>query len=123
MPGWPEIPNWRFLAAYVLWLPPASLGAALDWSRWLILALLVPGVIWYAANQGVANYRQVRLRDPNVPVGQRVPALYSSTLFAVAIIFLPGQLVGVFIIAGFIYVDLMLWWEERRRTAERGMTA
>lgn len=103
----------RIALAYAMWLLPALLGAVLDWSRWLILALLVPGLIWYGATQGLSCYRQMRTLKPNSPSGLRIPALYSSSLFVGAIVFFPGRLVGVFIVAGFILADLGWWWQIR----------
>lgn len=35
------------LAVYALWLVPGLLGAALNWSWWLPLPLLVPGAVLY----------------------------------------------------------------------------
>lgn len=35
------------LAVYALWLAPGILGAALNWSWWLPLPLLVPGAVLY----------------------------------------------------------------------------
>jgi hypothetical protein len=106
----------RVTPAYVIWLAPAVLGAVLNWSQWLILVLLCPGLIWYIATQGTDCYREVRTTNPNALLGQRVPALAASPLFVGAIVFFPARLTGVFIITGFLLVDLAWWWRKGRRT-------
>jgi hypothetical protein len=103
-----------------MWLPPAVLGAVLGWSRWLVLALLVPGLVWYVATQGVRCYEEGRAANPKAPIGHRVPALYASSLFVAAIAFLPGRLVGAFIVAGFVLVDLAWWWRTGRSVSQTG---
>ena len=108
------------IPAYVAWFPPTILGAALGWSRWIILALLIPGLIWYGATQGMRCYKEVRAADPKAPLGQRVPVLYAASLFVVAIAFLPGRLVGIFIVTGFVLVDLMWWRRTSRRSDKNG---
>jgi hypothetical protein len=35
--------------AYGTWLLPAVLGSIFDWSWWVVLTLLVPGLVWYTA--------------------------------------------------------------------------
>jgi hypothetical protein len=72
----------RRLPAYVVWLPPVVLGAVLNWSPWLVLVLLVPGLLWYAGTQAVKCYEEVRTANPEAPIGRRVPALYASPLLS-----------------------------------------
>jgi len=106
----------RSVPVYVVWLPPAVLGAVLNWSPWLVLVLLVPGLVWYVASQGLKCYEDVRTANPEAPLGRRVPALYASPLFVVAIAF-PTRFTGVLIVAGFVFVDLAWWWGIRTRRA------
>ena len=108
-----DLRQWIVAPAYVAWLPIAVAGAALDWSPWVILALLSPGVAWYAATEGVRCYSEARLRNPNASVPERLPILYPSTLFAVAIVF-PNRFTGVLIVIAFALTDLGSWWRRRR---------
>jgi hypothetical protein len=103
-----------------MWFLPAVLGAVLGWSRWLILVLLVPGLIWYVATQGLRCYEEIREANPTAPIGYRVPALYSLPLFIGAIVFFPERLVGVFIVTGFVFVDLAWWSRAKRRMGDTG---
>ncbi len=52
------------LAVYALWLAPGVLGAALNWSWWLPLPLLVPGAVLYERLcRTAAQKRDPRLAD------------------------------------------------------------
>jgi hypothetical protein len=104
--------------AYVMWLLPAVLGAALDWSGWLILLLLIPGLGWYGVTEGRRCYKKVRSSNPDAPVGQRVPMLYVLPLLIPALWF-SSRFSGLLVVAGFVYVDLWMWIRRgsRRRAA------
>lgn len=100
--------------AYAMWLLPAVLGAVLDWSPWLVLALLVPGLIWYGAGEGVRRYKEGRRINPETPLIRRVPVLASLPAFVVAIAF-PTRFSGVLVVVGFVFGDLGSWWRKSRR--------
>jgi hypothetical protein len=109
--------------AYLVWFPPAILGAAFSWSRWLNVALLIPGLLVYAASQGAARYREIHAADPTAPIGQRIPALWFSSYFGVVIVFAPARLVAVLVVPGFLLVDLAWWWRSRRRSTKHSELA
>jgi hypothetical protein len=112
----------RLVPAYALWLPPALLAVVLDWSAWLTLACLVPGIVWYGLGEGPRSYIDLRRAEPNAPIGRYVPALSALSLFVVAILF-ASRFAGVIIVGGFVYVDLVSIWKQNvtvpASTAER----
>jgi hypothetical protein len=105
----------RLAPAYAMWLVPAVLGVALAWPRWLTLALLVPGLIWYGCGEGVHSYNELRVAHPREPVGRYIPALYAAAFFVVVVVF-AGRFAGVLVLAGFAYVDLVSAWRRARRS-------
>jgi hypothetical protein len=104
----------RLVPAYVLWLVPAVLAVVLDWSAWLTLVCLIPGIVWYGLGEGAGAYRDLRQAEPNAPIGQYVPALSALSLFVVAVLF-ASRFAGLIIIGCFAYVDLVSLWRRTTR--------
>jgi len=104
--------------AYIMWLLPAVLGAVLDWSGWLVLSLLIPGLVWYGLTGGKRCYKEIHSSNPEAPVGQRVPILYMLPLLIPALWF-SSRFSGLLVVAGFVYVDIWVWIRRgsRRRAA------
>lgn len=101
----------RLVPAYMLWLPPALLAFVFDWSAWLTVACLIPGIMWYGVGEGARAYKDRRRADPDAPIGRYVPALSALSLFVVAVLF-TSRFAGVIIVGGFAYIDLVAIWKE-----------
>jgi hypothetical protein len=104
---------WQLGLAYALLLPPAILGAVLALSPWLVIGLLVVGIAWYGVTEGLRCYEEVRRADPEASLARRVPVVYASSLFVVALVF-QTRFTGLLIVAGFACVDLASFWNRRR---------
>jgi hypothetical protein len=101
------------MGAYAAWILPASLGAILNWSLWIVLAAFIPGLVMYAASEGVRCYEEVLVTSPDAPVGRRLPVLYGLPLFATVIIF-PSRFSGLLIVLGFLLVDIGSWLRRKK---------
>lgn len=99
----------RLLPAYVLWLAPAVAAVAFDWSAWLTLACLIPGIVWYTAGEGARAYKDLRRAKPGAPLGYYAPALSVLSLAVVAVLF-ASRFAGLIIVGCFAYVDLVSIW-------------
>lgn len=104
---------------YVAWLMPAVLGAILDWSLWIVYALLVPGLIWYLATEGLRYYRETQRSEPRAPLAKRVPALNAlGYCFVVTVWGLTAgglRFCGLLVVVGFILMDLWSYGRLKRR--------
>lgn len=113
-PGWIGIAR-AVAPIYATWILPAMLGAILNWSLWIVYTLIVPGLIWYLATEGVRYYKDMKTSDQQAPVAMRVPALGALGYWFVITVW--GQIsgdtrfCGLFVAFGLVIMDL---WSYRR---------
>jgi len=95
----------RNLPLYTVLLLPATAGAILHWSMWITYALLIPGLIWYAATDGLAFYRSSRQLAPRATWGSRVPILRVLPLVVIVTVLRPSAVAGLVLVIALVIVD------------------
>ena len=102
------------MGIYLLWLVPATVGAALNWPWWLTYGLLVPGTIWYFGTEGLRYYEQAGRIDSKASLASRVPAIgvlcwvIVVTLFANPVLG-TARCCGLLVVAGLIAQALVFY--------------
>jgi hypothetical protein len=91
---------------YAAWLLPAVLGLVMDWSAWVVLVLLTPGVIWYAVTVGMRYYKEAHRANPALPTASRIPMLVTLPLL-IAVAWNPSRYSGILVVVGLIAIDLI----------------
>lgn len=116
--GWRAGGVVRVWAACVL---PAATSAFLNWPWWLGLALLVPGLCWYYAVEGVRYYEEMRSVYAHATVARRVPLLGMTPLIFVVVLVWPSRFSAILVVAGLISQDLLFYGRARARRSGRGL--
>jgi len=102
----------RAVGIYCAWWTPAIAGAILAWPWWIPAVLIVPGVVWSLATDGVHIYQTTTGGSNQTPLAVRVPFLYTLSLFVttlpllVATGGLPPQFSGILVACDLTLVDI-----------------
>ena len=119
--GKAQASSWLVACIYGAWLLPPCLGAVFGWAWWVVYLLMLPGVIWYAATEGVRYYEKVTKVDPGSPLIYRAPMLVAVLPFVV-LADQSGRFSGIGAAAGLVLIDVLqvrVGMTERRRLALR----